>query len=145
MGQVPRERVLANFKPTISEREKAKRNREPAASRRPGMSPEHLELIRQLPSCVSGRAGRCDPHHLKSGPAKAERSVGQKATDRWTVPLKRDEHDELERISSKREEAWFRERGIADVVELANALWINTGDLGRMRAVLQAHMGKGYR
>jgi len=145
MGQVPRERVLANFKPSVTERAVAKRNREPAAARRPGMSEEHLVLIRQLPSCVSGRVGPCDPHHLKSGAAAAERGVQLKATDRWTVPLKRDEHDELERISSRREEAWFRERGIADVSELANALWINTGDLERMRRVMQAHMGRQQR
>ena len=142
MGQVPREHVLNNQRPSLSERYK---KREPAGSRRPGMSEDHLALIRQLPSCVSGRVGPCDPHHIRSGPAAAERGVGQKATDRWTVPLLRFEHDELHRLSSRLEMAWFRERGIADVVELANALWLNTGDLERMLKVLQAHIGRPMR
>ena len=142
MGQVPREHILANFRPSLKERAKKHVS---AQERREGNSKDHLELIRRLPSCVSGVAGPCDPHHLKSGPAASERSVGRRATDRWAVPLKRDEHDQLERISSRLEEAWFRERGVSDVIELANALWINTGDLDRMLRVLQAHMGRGRR
>lgn len=133
-----------NLKPTLSEREKAKRNRKPQGARRPGMSEEHLALIRQLPSCISG-TGPCEAHHLKSGPAKDERGQGQKATDRWAVPLTVMEHSELERIGSRLEEAWFRERGVGDVVELAAALWTNTGDLNRMWKVQQAHMGRRRR
>jgi hypothetical protein len=68
-----------------------------------------------------------------------------RATDRWAVPLLRHEHDELHRISSRLEGAWFAERGIADVIELANALWTNTGDLERMWKVQQAHMGRARR
>jgi hypothetical protein len=136
------ERVFGNFRPSLSERAKKKPS---AQERREGNSEKHLELVRQLPSCVSGVAGPCDPHHLKSGPAASERSVGRRATDRWAVPLKRNEHDEIERISSRLEEAWFRERGVDDVVELANALWVNTGDLERMLKVLQAHMGRRRR
>jgi hypothetical protein len=141
-GQVPREHVLNNQRPSLKDRAKKKPS---AQERREGNSKDHLELVRQLPSCVSGVAGPCDPHHLKSGPAASERSVGRRATDRWAVPLKRDEHDELERISSRLEEAWFRERGVDDVIELANALWVNTGDLERMLKVLQAHVGRRRR
>jgi hypothetical protein len=68
-----------------------------------------------------------------------------RATDRWAVPLLRIEHDELHRISSRLEEAWFRERGVDDVIELANALWKGTGDLERMWRVMQAHMGRSRR
>jgi hypothetical protein len=136
------ERVLANFRPSLKERVRKKPS---AQERREGNSKDHLELVRQLPSCVSGVAGPCDPHHLKSGPAKAERGVQQKATDRWVVPLKRHEHDELERIASRYEELWFKERGVDDVVELAAALWANTGDLERMWKVQQAHMGRARR
>jgi hypothetical protein len=143
-SQVPREHVLGNFKPTISERDKAKRTRKPPGARRPGMSEEHLALIRLLPSCISGR-GPCEAHHLKSGPAKAERGQGQKATDRWAVPLTFHEHAELERLGSRHEEAWFRERGVNDVVELAAALWNGSGDLERMQKIEQAHMGRRRR
>jgi hypothetical protein len=136
------EKVYGNFRPSLKDRSKRHVS---SQERREGNSQKHLELVRQLPSCVSGVAGPCDPHHLKSGPAAAERSVGRRATDRWAVPLTRAEHDELERISSRLEEAWFRERGVDDVIELAAALWTNTGDLERMWKVQQAHMGRGRR
>jgi hypothetical protein len=135
-------KVYGNFRPSLKERSKKHVS---SQERREGNSQAHLALVRQLPSCVSGVAGPCDPHHLKSGPALAERSVGRRATDRWAVPLTRAEHDELERISSRLEEAWFRERGVDDVVELAAALWTNTGDLERMWKVQQAHMGRARR
>jgi hypothetical protein len=139
MGQVPREYVLNNQRPSLKERARKKPS---AQERREGNSEAHLALIRRLPSCVSGVAGPCDPHHLRSAAALLERGVGMRATDRWTVPLLRVEHDELHRISSRLEEAWFRERGIDDVIELAAALYANTGDLERMWKVQQAHMGR---
>jgi hypothetical protein len=135
-------KVYGNFRPSLKERSKKHVS---SQERREGNSQAHLALVRRLPSCVSGVAGPCDPHHLKSGPAKAERGVQQKATDRWVVPLKRHEHDELERIASRYEELWFKERGVDDVVELAAALWANTGDLERMWKVQQAHMGRARR
>jgi hypothetical protein len=61
------------------------------------------------------------------------------------VPLLRFEHDDVHGLSSRLEDAWFRERGIDDVIELASALWINTGDLERMWRVQQAHMGRSRR
>jgi hypothetical protein len=134
--------VLNNQRPSLKER--AKRHVS-SQERREGNSKAHLELVRQLPSCVSGVAGPCDPHHLRSAAALAERGVGMRATDKFTVPLLRHEHDELHRISSRLEEAWFRERGIDDVIELAAALWTNTGDLERMWKVQQAHMGRARR
>jgi hypothetical protein len=135
-------KVYGNFRPSLKERARKKPS---AQERREGNSKDHLELVRQLPSCVSGVAGPCDPHHLRSAVALLERGVGMRATDRWAVPLLRHEHDELHRISSRLEESWFKERGVDDVVELANALWVNTGDLDRMLRVMQAHMGRGRR
>ena len=137
--EIRKPHVYCNFRPSKKERSK---KRERAADRRPGMSSKHLVLIRQMPCCVSLVMPAGDPHHLKQGPAKDERGMGQKATDRWTVPLTRIEHDALERIGSRHEHAWFRERGIADPYELANALWHATGDLSRMIAILMAHRGK---
>jgi hypothetical protein len=135
-------RVLDNQRPSLKERSKKHVS---SQERREGNSQAHLALVRQLPSCVSGVAGPCDPHHLRSAAALLERGVGMRATDRWTVPLLRHEHDELHRISSRLEEAWFRERGVDDVIELAAALWANTGDLERMWKVQQAHMGRARR
>ena len=122
-----------NFKPPKN----PNRQKEPKAKdRRPGMSPEHLALIRQLPSCVSGRKP-CDPHHLR---VTQERGVGMKATDQWCVPLTRDEHDHLHTLGSRRELGWFQERGIENPYDLANALWKQSGDLERMEKIIEANL-----
>jgi hypothetical protein len=63
-----------------------------------------------------------------------------RATDRWTVPLTRHEHDELHRKvrTEDKEEAYFKERGI-DCYELANALWNCNLNLESMQKVLVEH------
>lgn len=118
-----------------------KKNKPSAAEKREGNCKKHLALIRKLPCCVTGKSGPNDPHHLKEG-LQHERGIGRKATDRWAVPLSRTKHEEVERIGSRNEQAWFQKHGIADSLELAAALWRNTGDLDRMLKVLKAHMGK---
>lgn len=119
------------------------RNPNRAADRRPGMSKNHLALIRLLPCCITGRPGPNDPHHLTSGPAAKERGVGLKATDRWAVPLSRVPHDQVQNIGSRNEQAWFRERGIADVVALAAELWQATGDPAEMQRAIRRHSQAG--
>lgn len=100
------------------------------------MSPAHLTLIRQLPSCLSGKKP-CDPHHLR---VSNERGIGLKATDRWAVPLTRDEHEECHLVGSRKEEEWFLARGV-DVYSLANALWQASGNMEKMIKILEAHHG----
>jgi hypothetical protein len=119
----------------------ARKNKKSAAEKREGNSEAHLLLIRLLPCCVTGKKAPNDPHHLKEGLAH-ERGLGRRSTDRWAVPLSREKHDEVERIGSRNEWAWFRQHGIEDPLELAAALWRNTGDLERMRKVLAAHVGR---
>ena len=110
-------------------------------SQRPGMSPQHLVHIRLLAcACCYVRQG-IEAHHLKSGPARRERGVGLKATDRWTLPLcggPLGHHADLERYGSRREEEWFAEFGI-DPHALAIGLWNRRGNVDNMRAVLEAH------
>lgn len=137
--QIRHEKVYGNFRPPLRERSKPHVS---AQQRREGNCEKHKALIRQLPCCVTGRAGPNDPHHLLGGPAGKERAFGRRATDRWCVPLSRTAHDELHRIGARGEDAWFRAHGIADVYELAAALWSATGDLERMTRVVQAHMGR---
>lgn len=116
----------------------ARKNNPSSAEKREGNCKKHLALVRQLPCCVTGKRP-VDCHHLKEGLAH-ERGIGRKATDRWAVPLVRFKHEELERLASTQEWAWFRKHGIEDPLELAAALWRNTGDLERMERVLRAHM-----
>ena len=127
-------KLIGNFKP----RKNPNKKLEPkAASKRPGMDRAHLAMIRTLPSCISGRQP-CDPHHLR---VKGERGVGLKATDKWAVPLTRDEHDEVHKVGSRKEEAWFAARGISNCYELASALWAAGKSRDLMLRVLEAHRG----
>lgn len=144
-SQIRRETVLANFRPSVTERERERRTRKSGAEKREGNSERHLDLLRQLPCCITGKTPAGEVHHLKGAAARLERGMGQRATDKWGVPLSRIPHDAVERIGSRHEHAWFRENGIADPYELAAALWQATGDLDRMRRVLQAHMGRPRR
>lgn len=135
----PYGRVLDNQRPSLRERSKKKVS---AQERREGNSSAHLALIRKMPCCTCLMVHeRNDPHHLKSELAGAERGVGMKATDKWTVPLCRRCHDEVESIGSRKEVGFFEWYGISDVHELAHALWKETGDLGRMIKILMAHRG----
>ena len=144
-GQIPRDQVLANFRPTVTERHQAKK---PASQRwrglRVGMSERHLVLVRQLPCVIGGETYGIQAHHLKTGPAKGERGAGFRATDRWSLPLFWTRHDDLERLGSRREPAFFHERGL-DPYALAAALWANTGDAARMARVIVAHQQEAIR
>jgi len=126
-------RVLGNFRERGPK--KPHKNSE-RVKERPGMSEAHLALIRQMPCCVTLRMPGGDPHHLKSG--TGERGAGLRSTDKWAVPMARLAHDEVERVGTQNERAWFLERGV-DPHELAQALWNATGDLARMVKILLAH------
>lgn len=112
-----------------------------AASKRPGMSESHLADIRSLPSVVSGKRP-CQAHHLRCA---GGRGTGQKAEDKWALPLTAGEHvldaDCVHRVGSKKEFEWFMSRGI-NPIELASALWANRGDRGQMERVVAAHRGR---
>jgi hypothetical protein len=112
-----------------------KKRKEKSADKRAGMDPKHIENVNKLPSCISGLKP-CDAHHLR---IHNERGVGLRATDRWCVPLTRQEHMEVHRVGSKKEEEWFLARGIA-CYELANALWNAKGDLDAMRLIVMTHL-----
>lgn len=87
----------------------------------------HLAFIRKLPSPISGAYG-CDPAHISSGsPIHNKKRTGgaQKASDCWTVPLTRAEHDAQHDHGD--ELAWWKLQGI-DPFELAIKLYENTGD-----------------
>lgn len=136
-SQVPREFVIGNFKPTKSQRHKAKKAR-PAErrERREGNSDQHRKLIQTLPCCVPGcGVVGCHPHHLKHGPAAEERGTGMKATDRWLVPLCSFHHMygvEIDGRTKRTEAKWFRDHGVTEPIELAASLFAASPDRGRM-------------
>lgn len=126
------QKVLGNFR----DRTPAKHKNSERFKTRPGMSEEHLKLIRNLPCCICGKHG-AEAHHMKTG--TGERGMGIRSTDRWALPMCHDDHMEVERVGSRKEETWFRERGVYAAL-LALDLWTNTGDLARMGRVLKAHL-----
>lgn len=121
-------KVWGNFRRPTKKRKRARDKRE-------GMSKEHVRLVAQLPSCISG-LGPCDPHHLRS--IKEERGVGLRATDRWCVPLTREEHRQVHTIGSREEVGWFLDRGV-DSRALARALWDASGDLELMEQIVREY------
>lgn len=130
--EIKKQVVLGNFRVRSA---KPKHKNSAWRDKRPGMSEDHLALIRQLPCCVTRGLGG-EAHHLKSG--TGERGMAVRSTDRWAVPMGHDAHMEVERAGTRNEASWFAERGI-DPHELARDLWAATGDLERMRKVLAAH------
>jgi hypothetical protein len=121
------DKVWGNFRRPTKRKKRARDKRE-------GMSREHITLVSMLPSCISGLRP-CDPHHLR---VKEERGVGLRATDRWCVPLTREEHRLVHTVGSRLEEDWFAERGV-DARKLAEDLWKATGDLVRMSEIVEEH------
>lgn len=129
-----------NFRPTALEKS---RRVKPLKwqQKRPGMSEAHLVLVRALPCIVCGTRKDIHAHHLKSGPARDERSLGAKATDQWTVPLCAIHHlADVELVGSKRELEWFESKSIMDPYSLAQGLWTATRrGLAAMKKVWDAH------
>lgn len=140
--QIHREKTYGNFRPSLVERHKAKPTALDRRKRREGNSEAHREYIRKLPCCVTLRMPSGEGHHLKSGPAKNERGINLKATDKWLVPLSRPAHiGGVEKLGSRRELEWFRKNGIADPYALAAALYSASGDVAKGTKIIIAARG----
>lgn len=134
--QIDKGPVVSNFKTPKAERKK----HVSAQRRREGNDDAYLALIRQLPCCVPGcqAFAPSDPHHLKGGPAKQERALGRKSTDKWAVPMCRRHHDSLP-VNAKDEPAAFEEFGLTTIYELADALYHAPREVGIMTRIVKAH------
>jgi len=104
------------------------------------MSEPHRKTIKRLGCCACPAPAPSDPHHLK---ILSERGAGMKATDKWLVPLCRRCHDEVERIGSRNENRWFRDRGIESAIDLSAALFAASPDVERMKLIVEAHREGG--
>ena len=108
-----------------------------------GKEPEYLDKLKQLPCCLPGCAARApsQPHHVKS--FDPTRGKGMKVPDKWTVPLCHEHHiNGVERVGSRLEASWFRERGIM-CLDLAAALYANSHNETAMLNVLMMHKRGG--
>lgn len=111
-----------------------------AKQRRPRVEDkQHLAFIRTLRCCVCGAPGP-DPAHIRiASPihGKRETGGGEKASDKWTVPLCRAHHDEQHHAGN--ELLWWTSKGI-DPFGLALALHHATGDDEIADGILRAHL-----
>ena len=78
--------------------------------------PEHLKFINSQPCLICGRAP-VHAHHLRFA---QPRSMGNKVSDEWSVPLCFTHHRALHTVGN--EEAWWAEKGI-DAKAEALRLW----------------------
>lgn len=92
-----------------------------------GKSPTHLDLIRQLPCLLSGRAAECcHVRYADSSHGKPDTGVGRKPDDKWTVPLAPELHRMLKGCQhDSNEREWWRQFGI-DPLAVAKQLWGKT-------------------
>ena len=94
----------------------------------------HVELIKMLPCCATGKYGPSDPHHLmRVGPG--ERGMGLTTAGRWTIPLCRKVHAEITPHGDP--EAALMERYGVDARALASALWSVSPDIKAMQRLVQ--------
>jgi hypothetical protein len=80
---------------------------------------EHLKFVAAQPCLVCGRTPS-DAHHIKFA---EQRAMGQKVSDKFTVPVCRLHHRELHRRGNER--AWWEGHGI-DPLSIAATLWSET-------------------
>lgn len=133
--EIPRDRVLGNFRPSVSDRlaEKARDDRED----RDGNSKAHLAALRKCPCVATLRVPAGEVHHLKF--KTGERGMARRSSDKWGIPLSRIPHDEIERVGSRNEHAKLKEWGIDDPLGLAMALWKASPDVPCMTKIIIAH------
>jgi hypothetical protein len=131
-----------NFRPSKEEREKARRAHQTSAQRRDGNDPAHLSILRKCPcvACLT-TLGKIDPHHLLGGPAlgTGERVWGRRSTDRWCLPLCREDHELAQRAHGAKEIDLFQAWGIKEPYNLSAALYAAPRDVRIYTAIILAH------
>ena len=120
---------------------KPKERKPSAEAKREREAPGYVEKIRKLPCCIPScnEPAPSHAHHLK---CTGERGIGKKSSNRWAIPLCYECHiNGVERLGSRQEAAWFRERGIL-CLDLAAALYANSHSFEAMMNVLKTHREK---
>lgn len=98
----------------------------------------HLRFIKSLKCCICGKPGP-DPAHIRSASAvhgKRETGGQEKASDKWTVPLCREHHDEQHAAGN--ELTWWASKRV-DPFGLALALYAASGDEEIAEGILRAN------
>lgn len=102
---------------------------------------EHLERIRELPCCVPscGKITEIEAAHVRSPSARFAKveGIGMKPSDAWTLPLCARHHRINDDSQHNRGEEWFWNYHRIDPFVLALALWEASGDMNRMRLIVE--------
>lgn len=97
-------------------------------SRRPRIeNGTHLRWIRTLPCLVTGRRDGIEAAHIRYEDhlyGKREIGLGERADDRWAVPLNRDQH--LDQHANGEREWWIKQN--IDPLPICLALYQVSGD-----------------
>lgn len=112
-----------------------------AAKRGHNKDAAHLERIRELPCCVCLRRTEIEAAHVRSSSARFAKTegIGMKPSDAWTVPLCANHHRTGTGTESQHgigEHTFWTQHRI-DPFVLALALWEASGDMGRMRLIVE--------
>lgn len=83
-------------------------------------SEAHRRFIASLPCCVSGVSGRTQAAHIRKGNGGG---MGYKPGDNFCLPLSVEEHAKQHATS----EVKYWGKNLEAANELANALWVRTG------------------
>jgi hypothetical protein len=92
---------------------------------------KHLRWIRTLPCLVTGQTGEIHAAHIRHASLKHNKratGLGEKASDRWVVPLNADLHLNGQHRSGER--TWWWSIGI-DPLDVAQKLYAISGDTQR--------------
>lgn len=101
---------------------------------------KHLDFIRSLPCAVCGNNIETEAAHVRSwhdGYAKRLTGIGEKPSDKWTVPLCSRHHREQHSII----ETTFWHHHQIDPFLLACKLWMVTGDHEAGEQILASQSG----
>lgn len=101
-------------------------------------NPGHLKWIGTLHCCICGKPGPDAAHIRMNSDLHGKRDTGgqEKASDKWTVPLCRDHHDEQHKTNELK---WWASKGI-DPFGLALALHDASGDDEIADGIIRSHL-----
>jgi hypothetical protein len=102
---------------------------------------KHLAFIRSLRCCLCGKPNP-DPAHIRSANpiyGKRETGGGEKASDKWTVPVCREHHEQQHAAGN--ELLWWASKRI-DPFGLALALYAASGDDDIADGILRSQPGQ---
>lgn len=96
---------------------------------------KHRRFIASLPCCVSGAIGKTQAAHIR---ADCNAGMGLKSGDNFCVPLSINEHTKQHSMAERK----YWGDHLMDAIELANKLYLSTGNVTEGRKLVDAFRWK---